>query len=101
MNPTAPRRDFADSDRNAPYTPWGKAQSVTTIARGVRWVSTASHGGLGVSEALARKVFTAAALAAGFTQGGYVWFEEDCDAEVAFSEHPEWEAALRAANRAA
>lgn len=100
MKATATRRDFADSDRAAPYTPWGKAQSVATIARGVRWVSTASHGGLGVSAALALKVFSEAAMRECFVQGGYFWFEEDCAAAVAFAEHPEWEAALRAANRA-
>lgn len=36
-----------------PNTPWGKADSVTEIIRGVRWVATPGHGGLGVARGVA------------------------------------------------
>ena len=96
-NLTATARHFADSDRNAPRTPWGKAQRVVTVQRGVRWVSTASHGGLGVSVGVASKSLTPAAIAQGFVEGGYIWFEEDCQCNAPFGERPEWWAAIKAA----
>jgi hypothetical protein len=73
-------------------TPWGQSQSVETLARGIHWVSTASHGGLMVSAGVAAKLFSERAIKNAFpgTWAGHVCFEEDCSYAVAFYEHPEW-----------
>jgi hypothetical protein len=73
-----------------PNTPWGKADSVTEIARGVRWVVTPGHGGLGVARGIAEKLLSSAARRLGNYQGGYYWYEEDVQCNIAFYEHPEW-----------
>jgi len=71
-------------------TPWGLSQSTSKIAYGVISVSTAGHGGLGVSKVQARKLLSDAALLCANYSNGYYWFEEDCQCCVAFLEHPEW-----------
>jgi len=73
-------------------TPWGQSQSIESIGRGIRWVSTASHGGLMVAVGIAKKVLSEQAINLAFpgTSGGYVCFEEDCSYAIAFHEHPEW-----------
>jgi len=73
-------------------TPWGQSQSVETITRGIRWVTTAGHGGLMVSAGIAAKVLSHRAIEHAFPgkHGGYVCFEEDCSYAIAFFEHPEW-----------
>lgn len=76
----------------APWTPWGKAQDVRTIERGVAWVGTASHGGLRVAEGVAKKKLSAAARACAEHSNGYFWFEEDCLHAIAFYEQPQWRA---------
>lgn len=54
------------------------------LAHGVFTVSTAGHGGLAVSRALALKIFQREALRlAAFESNGYFWFEEDCAIDVA------------------
>jgi hypothetical protein len=73
-------------------SPWGPSQFVGKIARGVVWVSTAGHGGLGVAKGAARKLLSDAALLCANYYNGYYWFEEDCQCTVAFHEHPEWAA---------
>ena len=73
-------------------TPWGQSQSVETLARGIHWVSTASHGGLMVSAGVAAKLLSERAIKNAFpgTCAEYVCFEEDCSYAIAFYEHPEW-----------
>ena len=56
-------------------TPWGESQDIDTIADGITFASTASHGGILLSEERYaqmpekyRKTFA-----------GGRWYEEDCD----------------------
>lgn len=65
-------------------TPWGTVQTVETVARGLRWVFTAGHGGVVVSPT--RMAAMPAALRAVGDVGrrhsgraGYGYYEEDCD----------------------
>ena len=57
------------------YTPWGNADSIKNIGRGILSISTPGHGGyfVPVNE---RAKMPAAALKT-FAGGG--WYEEDCD----------------------
>lgn len=78
-------------------TPWGSSQTVETITDGVKWVTTASHGGLMVRDNLS--ILTPKAIEVAHPGGhfnGYVCFEEDCSYAVAFFEHPEWKRFLDA-----
>ncbi len=74
------------------YSPWGAIQDSTQIEKGVRWVSTASHGGLMLTNEAAKSLLTPRALeAVHCTQSStHVCFEEDCEYAIAFFEHPEW-----------
>jgi hypothetical protein len=63
-------------------TPWGKSDSKITLARGVSWVSTPSHGGFMISKRFANLYFSAAAVKRGQEYGGYLAYEEDCDATI-------------------
>ncbi len=90
----ATTKNYSDSDTRAPRSPWGPAQQVVTVQRGVRWFSTAGHGGLCVGVATALKTLSPAALGQGFVDRGYVWFEEDEACARALKEHPEWEKAI-------
>jgi hypothetical protein len=71
-------------------SPWGKADHVVQIKRGVRWVSSPSHGGLAVAKGVAEAELSSAARACGEYWNGYYWYEEDCQCAVAFYEQPEW-----------
>ena len=67
-------------------TPWGPSQHVETIANGIQFVSTASHGGMLLSPAR----FARMPAKHRKTFAGGRWFEEDCDAAkvvVAFPKH--------------
>ena len=80
-----------DRDQNnAPYSPWGRIQGVTKIVRGVRFVSTARHGGLMITRGAAEKHLSAAAVRYATSYGGYLCFEEDCLCSIPFYENPEW-----------
>jgi len=66
--------------QNLNTSPWGRPQQQKEIARGIIWVSTASHGGYWISterrDAMPQQW-------RGFkTWAGGNWFEEDCDAAV-------------------
>lgn len=63
-------------------TPWGAIQSQVSLARGVRWVNTASHGGFLISQRFANLHFSPAAVKRGKQWGAYLAFEEDCDATI-------------------
>lgn len=74
-----------------PWTPWGYAQSARILQRGVQSYSTAGHGGMGITEAIAEKYLTdAARIAAGRPEQGKYWFEEDADGVIPLYEQPEW-----------
>jgi hypothetical protein len=60
------------------YSPWGKIQNKLDIAAGIKFVSTAGHGGLMISEKLAIKNLPQIALKEGILYSGYYCFEEDC-----------------------
>ncbi len=77
-----------------PNTPWGKADGVREIMRGVRWVNTPGHGGLGVAKGVADKLLSSAARRLGNYMGGYFWYEEDVQCSIPFFEHPEWAHAI-------
>jgi len=61
------------------YSPWGKIQTTKVYARGLRDVSTASHGGFMVSRGLAERILSKAAQKRGMEWHGYLCYEEDCD----------------------
>jgi hypothetical protein len=72
------------NEKRGMSTPWGTCQNKTVLARGVFTVSTAGHGGLAVSRALALRLFQREALRlAAFESNGYFWFEEDCAISLA------------------
>ena len=68
------------------YSPWGKVQECETLCPGFYSVSTPGHGGIMVRRELAEKVFRKEAMGCAFVKGGYLCFEEDCDAQVALRE---------------
>ena len=53
-------------------TPWGDAQDVIDVAEGIKWVSTASHGGYKLDRKRNAQVNEVWRQAGG-------WYEEDCD----------------------
>lgn len=71
-----------------PYdsSPWGEVQQCRPICAGVYTVSTAGHGGIMAIRDVAIKIFSKEAQECGFWEGGYLCFEEDCDAAVAIRE---------------
>ena len=67
------------SDSSIKSTPWGPAQTVHTIAPGITAVTTASHGGILVSEARWQRMLpTVRAYAQQWAAPR--WFEEECAA---------------------
>lgn len=68
------------------YSPWGEIQHCEELCPGVYQVSTASHGGVMAKLRVASKLFSRAARAYSFVEGGYLCFEEDCEAPVAIRE---------------
>ena len=73
------------------YSPWGEVDYSTPLTRGLVWVTTPGHGGLGVSAGLAKSSLSAIARKfADAVSGGYYWYEEDVAWAIPFYEHPEW-----------
>ena len=68
------------------YSPWGEIQHCEELCPGVYQVSTASHGGVMAKLSVASKLFSRAARQYSFVEGGYLCFEEDCEAPVAIRE---------------
>lgn len=75
-------------------SPWGTIQSQIVLARGVRWVNTASHGGFLISQRFANLYFSPAAVKCGRVWGNYLAFEEDCDATIILFETRAFDDAL-------
>lgn len=73
-------------DDSPEYSPWGEVQHCETLCAGAYQVSTASHGGIMVSMEIVNDVLSPEARKCGFQEGGYLCFEEDCDAAVALRE---------------
>ena len=69
-----------------PYSPWGEIQHCEELCPGVYQVSTASHGGVMAILSVASKLFSMAVRQYSFVEGGYLCFEEDCEAPVAIRE---------------
>ena len=69
-----------------PYSPWGEVQHCEKLCPGVYQVSTASHGGVMAKLSVASKLFSTAVRQYSFVEGGYLCFEEDCEAPVAIRE---------------
>ena len=67
-------------------SPWGIVVRCDTLCPGVYSVSTAGHGGIMVQTDAARRLLSPEARAVGFLAGGYLNFEEDCDAPVVLRE---------------
>ena len=68
------------------YSPWGEIQHCVELCPGGDQVSTASHGGVMAKLSMASKLFSRVARAYSFVEGGYLCFEEDCEAPVAIRE---------------
>jgi len=73
------------------YSPWGTIQSVEHITRGVSFVHTAGHGGIRITDKALKEyacdydyLFKNKAL----QMGSYLFFEEDCDAQVLLFDCP-------------
>ena len=73
------------------YTPWGTADSSTSLADGIVSVSTSSHGGIHLSPQRVQQMPPALRAGAGdrITAGGDAWFEEDVDAAIVAVSFPD------------
>jgi hypothetical protein len=67
-------------------SPWGKIQTCRALCPGVYEVNTAGHGGIMAERTVAGRIFSDAARKHSFREYGYVCFEEDCQAAIAFRE---------------
>ena len=76
----------AQERRRAP-SPWGPIESTETIADGITFISTASHGGIRLSQW--RHEIVLRAIPAWETFAGGRWYEEDCDWAVVALIFPE------------
>ena len=57
------------------YSPWGEIQHCVELCPGAYQVSTASHGGVMAKLSMASKLFSRAARAYSFVEGGYsTWY---------------------------
>jgi hypothetical protein len=77
------------SEEQIVNTPWGKSDSKITLARGISFVTTPSHGGFAVTPTAALQYLSTAAVSRGKKYGGYYFFEEDCDASIVLFELPQ------------
>jgi uncharacterized protein DUF7007 len=70
-------------------TIWGKSDNKITLARGLSWVGTPSHGGFAITVKAAQQYLTNAAIARGERRGAYLFYEEDCLASIILYELPQ------------
>lgn len=68
------------------FSPWGRVTRWEMHCPGVYTVTTATHGGIEVSEEVAHKYFSSAALQCSLFESGYYWFEENRTIAVAYRE---------------
>lgn len=74
-------------------TPWGKADTISTldnVSDDIITVSTSSHGGMGIKSTVAKEKVSQAAIHHGKLFNGYYWFEEDIDWTILAWELPEY-----------
>jgi hypothetical protein len=62
--------------------PWGQVQSCVEYCRGLKFVSTPSHGGYLVAKVFAKKHLSVAAQKIGVAVGNYLAYEQDVKAMV-------------------
>lgn len=67
------------------FSPWEQIQYSETLIPGMELVTTARHGGIQVTREAAM-LLSPAARKCGFREGGYLWFEEDCQEPVVLRE---------------
>jgi len=70
-------------------SPWGPVTHTEQLGRGIAFIYTASHGGLRISRAKAKKILSSAALSRAIQTKDYFFFEEDCKFSIALWELPE------------
>jgi hypothetical protein len=70
-------------------TIWGKSDSKITLARGLSWVGTPSHGGFAITVKAAQQYLTNAAIQRGERRGTYLFYEEDNLAAIVLYELPQ------------
>lgn len=69
------------------HTPWGASQTIERVADGIRFISTASHGGYHLSPE--RWAVLQAEFPAFHSWAGPQWLEEDCDCALVVLTWPE------------
>jgi len=65
-----------DKSQSKTFTPWGRPNTRRTVADGITFYSTPSHGGYGLSDA---RLDEMPACLKEQLWAGEGWFEEDCD----------------------
>lgn len=70
-------------------TPWGISDYVDVLLPGVVIVSTASHGGMMLTNESAKELLTPQAISKGLKYLNCVCFEEDCDIVIPIFELPQ------------
>ena len=60
------------------YSPWGGIQHSSVIARGFKYVVTAGHGGIMVTDIFAKKYLSEPCIKRGERYNNYLCYEEDC-----------------------
>ena len=68
---------YYDSSNRSPITPWGRAQTVSVVMDGIKFYSTAGHGGLRVCTKLQKNIPEVLRHSGG-------WYEEDCAYAIPF-----------------
>jgi len=70
-------------------TPWGESQTIDKVATGIKFVTTASHGGYKITKLLLREIPRKVLNSTWGGLGRDGWFEEDCDAAIINCYFPE------------
>ena len=70
-------------------TPWGSSQSIRTIAPGIRFVSTASHGGYCLEDWRLKEMPAILRCANSYSGACSEWFEEDVEWALVCLSFPE------------
>jgi len=78
MKITLTNKEIFHSRNKPQFSLWGEIQTEYRICRGLRYVTTAGHGGYMVSKGLANKILPPEVVRQGHPWGSYLCFEEDC-----------------------
>ncbi len=71
-------------------TPWGPAEAVHKIARGITFYMTAGHGGFLLSPSRNAKIPQELKEKTWLKCGLKGWYEEDCDANLVITTFPQY-----------